>query len=583
MRGRASFAHRFTPPTNLRLFACALGLFCSAASGLHAATLTVTTTNDSGPGSLRDALASATDGDTIDASGVSGTILLTNGELAVTNSVNIVGPGQNLLAIDANHASRVLYTGSNTTVSVSRLTIANGYASYHPSGGGISTEDSYPFGGGILAEGSLTVWNCTFGTNVADDRGGGLSLRSGVDTVSNCTFIGNFSIYGAGINNAGSLIIVNSLLSSNNADYGRGGGIYNTGGLKIINCTLYNNGAGYGGGLYDPGADVQIVNSTFSGNSASEGGGAIYGGGAGVLVANCTLSGNTAPECSTGGIGCYNSGAIEGGPMMIGNTVMDAGVSSRNIASVVTSLGYNLSSDDGGGFLTATGDQINTDPMLGPLQDNGGATPTHALLHCSPAIDKGKRDTIPALAVDTDQRGFPRPVGVLFVANASGGDGSDIGAFEVQSTFEDVMMINRQQANLNFTKPTADGCSINANLNLCAQFNPTGQTVHLDIGGAMLEFTLDSKGRASTARGVTPAGRIALAFNKSTGRCRLIAKLQKGSWQQVWATYGLLNTNIPNPGITVTLPVTAQIGDDVYSGSRMLFYISKTGKSGSAK
>src|SRR5690242_19642880 len=92
-------------------------------SPLHAATITVTTTNDSGPGSLRGALASAADGDTIDASGVSGTILLTSGELLVTNSVGIMGLGSDLLAVNGNRHSRAFHIGSNTVVSISSLTI----------------------------------------------------------------------------------------------------------------------------------------------------------------------------------------------------------------------------------------------------------------------------------------------------------------------------------------------------------------------------------------------------------------------------------------------------------------------------
>ena len=96
----------------------------------------------------------------------------------------------------------------------------------------------------------------------------------------------------------------------------------------------------------------------------------------------------------------------------------------------MTSLGYNLSNDDGGGLLTAMGDQINTDPMLGPLQDNGGPTFTHAPLTGSPAIDAGKNFT----AGTTDQRGagFVRTFDDPSIANANGGDGTDIGAFEVQ-------------------------------------------------------------------------------------------------------------------------------------------------------
>jgi hypothetical protein len=91
-----------------------------------------------------------------------------------------------------------------------------------------------------------------------------------------------------------------------------------------------------------------------------------------------------------------------------------------------------LSSDNGGGFLTAPTDQINTDPLLGPLQDNGGPTFTHALLPGSPAIDKGKNFS----GATTDQRGpgFVRTFDDVSTANATGGDGTDIGAFEVQCT-----------------------------------------------------------------------------------------------------------------------------------------------------
>jgi len=88
----------------------------------------------------------------------------------------------------------------------------------------------------------------------------------------------------------------------------------------------------------------------------------------------------------------------------------------------VTSDGYNLSSDDRGGFLTATGDQININPMLGPLQDNGGPTLTHALLPGSPAINAGDPNFIPPPDFDQRGPGFTRVVCGRI----------DIGAFEVQ-------------------------------------------------------------------------------------------------------------------------------------------------------
>ena len=94
--------------------------------------IVVTNTNDSGPGSLRDALAVANDGDTIDATGVSGTILLTSGQLNVDKDVTISGPGANDLAVDGNAQSRVFYINPGKTVTISGLTITNGDLTNEP-------------------------------------------------------------------------------------------------------------------------------------------------------------------------------------------------------------------------------------------------------------------------------------------------------------------------------------------------------------------------------------------------------------------------------------------------------------------
>jgi hypothetical protein len=100
---------------------------------------------------------------------------------------------------------------------------------------------------------------------------------------------------------------------------------------------------------------------------------------------------------------------------MSGGTIANAGT--------FNSLGYNLASDDGGGVLTGPGDQINTDPMLGLLQDNGGPTFTHALLVGSPAINAGNPSFTPPPLYD--QRGAP----FHRVVNRR----IDIGSFEVQA------------------------------------------------------------------------------------------------------------------------------------------------------
>ena len=171
---------------------------------------------------------------------------------------------------------------------------------------------------------------------------------------------------------------------------------------------------------------VTISNSTISGNSAGDGGGiyncVLSGGRAEVGVSNSTLSGNS----TTGnGGGIYNPSRR----LVLGwssrSTILNAGSSGENIfndAGTVSSLGYNVSSDDGGGYLTGPGDQINTDPMLGPLQDNGGPTFTHALLPGSPAINAGDPSFTPPPFFDQRGPGFDRVVNGRI----------DIGSFEVQ-------------------------------------------------------------------------------------------------------------------------------------------------------
>jgi hypothetical protein len=166
--------------------------------------------------------------------------------------------------------------------------------------------------------------------------------------------------------------------------------------VTIVNSTISGNSAGDSGGGINA-SFLTIMNSTISGNAASYSGGGIDAGG--VVITNSTISGNSAG--SGGGIYHYV------GNLEISDTILNAGASGENIfnnGGTVTSHGYNISSDDGGGYLTGLGDQINTDPLLGPLQDNGGPTFTHALLPGSPAIDAGDPNFTPPPF--HDQRGL---------------------------------------------------------------------------------------------------------------------------------------------------------------------------------
>jgi len=436
--------------------------------------ITVTNTNDSGSGSLRQALADANDGDTIDFA-VTGTIGLTSGELLVDKSITISGPGADNLAVDGNANSRVFHIGSGQTLTISGLTITGGSAS------GNFPDDS---GAGIYSDhATLTVSDCAITDNSAAGSGGAIysNGQNGSATleISNCTITGNAAnkfandggggIYSDGRNQGVAVVTINSSTVTDNSAQGFGGAIFSNGNsgtvnLDVTDSTISGNSAPFngggivtggeqggnatlqisnstisgnttqqsGGGILNAGdfqgtATLQISNSTLSGNSADSVGGSVYNAGnagnASLEITNSTLSGNSA---GINGGGLYNEGIQNGSAAVsLVDVVLNAGASGENIYNAegtITSLGYNLCSDDGGGFLTGPGDQINTDPLLGPLQDNGGPTSTHALLPGSPAIDAGDPGFTPPPFYDQRGLGFDRVVNSRI----------DIGSFEVQ-------------------------------------------------------------------------------------------------------------------------------------------------------
>jgi hypothetical protein len=460
------------------LLACALPLH------LRAATLVVTSTADSGPGTLRAALASAGNGDVVDARSVSGTITLASGQLNVTTNVTILGPGPGLLTVSGNNSSRV-FNVTGTNVTISGLTVAKGYTL--DNGGGIynnpgatlivsnctlransATNEAfgYGYGGGCYNASTLTISASTFSGNSAFNGGGcwnlgtltisasilstnsaanygGGCFNEGTLTISASTFSGNAAAaVGGGCCNFGILTISASTFSGNSAASFWGGGCANGGTLTISASTFNGNSAAmYGGGClnYDYGT-LTISASTFSGNSASSGGGlgnwcVGYSDSVVATINSSTFSSNST---SGGGGGCiYNDGSRGGSAtVQIGDTLLNGGAAAAgnlfNTSGTITSAGYNLSSDSASGLLTNATDILNTNPLLGPLQNNGGPTWTCALLPGSPAIDQGKRDALPALALNTDQRGYPRPVDLPGYPSATGGDASDIGAYEFQ-------------------------------------------------------------------------------------------------------------------------------------------------------
>src|SRR5947199_873840 len=169
-RNPASEFGIFTPCTSFasrRFFLIAL--VCMAVAGeqnAYARTIAVTSTTDDGPGSLRNALVLASNGDTINIT-AKGTITVTSGELVIAKSVAIRGPGADKLSVSGNTTSRVFHVTPNTIVTISDLTITKGSAA--------TNAGNFPAsaGGGIYSDhAKLTVSNCVLSGNSARFGGG---------------------------------------------------------------------------------------------------------------------------------------------------------------------------------------------------------------------------------------------------------------------------------------------------------------------------------------------------------------------------------------------------------------------------
>ena len=248
-------------------------------------------------------------------------------------------------------------------------------------------------------------------------------------TLSGLTLLdGNSAGYGGAIYvGGGSLTVERAVLSSNSSD-DEGGAIMSNGQpVTIRSSTVLGNDGTYGGGIAVRSNTLGIENSTFSGNQAGDRGGAIHtSSGATLAITGSTISGNTAPTLG-GGI-VSDSGASD--PVLentiVANNTASVGPNLRGIGGDTFSIAFSLIEDASGAGINQAGPNVlGQDPKLGPLAANGGATPTLALAPTSPALDRG------ALTRD-DQRGIARPFDFPGLANAAGGNGADIGAFELE-------------------------------------------------------------------------------------------------------------------------------------------------------
>jgi hypothetical protein len=349
-------------------------------AGCSEINLVVNNNADSGTGSLRSVIGNACPGSTITFAGnVRGTIT-TSSELLIDKGLTIKGPGADLLSVQRSTAGgtasfRIFTITGTFNAAISGLTVSNG-----------------------LSSGS-----------------------------------------GGGINSNATLRLTNVAVTGNKAQ--NGGGLYNSGTMTLVGATLSGNSMstaivpGSGGGIFNFGAPLTLINSTLSGNTAigpggnNDSGGGIFSNVGTVSLISCTITNNSGDI--GGGVRVAN-----GGTLIARNTIIALNTTTTtgpDVNGPLTSQGFNLIGSSSGASIAASTsgpDQIGitaAELNLATLQYNAGPTQTHALLANSRAIDKGHSSS-----TTTDQRGLSRPADLPNIPHASGGDGSDIGAFEVQ-------------------------------------------------------------------------------------------------------------------------------------------------------
>lgn len=406
-----------------------------------------------------------------------------NSGLSITGETIVNGPGAKLLKVQpaSGQRFRILRVGSGATAVISGLTVTGGQPMDAPH---CTSGDKHGIGGaGIFNSGTLTLSGVVVSNNHAS-KGGNCNNDQGGDGGAGG---GIFNAASATLN------LINSTVSDNVAGEGGnniassgplggvgggGGGISNDGTVTIINSTISRNrsgdggernfagggnNGGDGGGIFNfTGATLVVTNSTISGNETGKGatcsnfGTAGTGGhGAGIsnranatlTLSNSTVSFNLTGAGGAGFSGC--SGAVRGNAggidsISAATTTLKSsilagnqGSTSNDARGTFRSHGYNLIQQIQDGTYNRIEDQnpgtdiTGVDPLFAQLADNGGPTMTHALSANSPALDKGKNfaTDLSGASLSTDQRGKQRPTDVG-VPNASGGDGSDIGAYE---------------------------------------------------------------------------------------------------------------------------------------------------------
>lgn len=428
-------------------------------------TYTVTKLADTNDGtcnadcSLREAIAAANanaGADTVIASTVTGTMtldVLVSGFyfIRVTDALTLIGPGAGALTLDGRNASRFFSViNPKADFTVRGLTLANGHTVGHGGaiyssanltlddvtilnarsdhqGGGISVRNAdlilenstvsgcfaTTVGGGVMVDdGNAILIHSTVSGSFAPGDGGGILVDDGNATLTNSIVSGNYAgEYGGGFYvQFGNAMLTDSTVSGNHAN-GSGGGFFELGNATLANSTISDNTAGDGGGFYLTGGNATLSNSTVTGNMAVSSGGGSHVRFGNASFTNSTISFNTS-GVDAGGFfvesGLY-SYTVDLENSIVANNVAANGAWDEfylvSLGTLSLTTNYVLVEGTSNPTVTGTSNITGQDPQLGPLQDNGGPTWTHALLSGSPAINTGDPAFVPP--PDYDQRGVP--------------------------------------------------------------------------------------------------------------------------------------------------------------------------------
>ena len=485
------------------------------------ATFNVTNVNDAGPGSLRQAVTQANAANGADTILVSapGEILLTSGQIQISDSVTITGTGIANSTINAQRKSQIFnITSAAGNVTLNRLTLLNGRTNSSAGGGAIYS----------ASPGTLTISSSTLSGNSINGEnavGGAIFVNEGNLTINQSTLSGN-STSGSGSHGGAIFSRFSTVTLSQSTLWGNstsgtealGGAVCTfNGAVRISQSTFHGNTTSGidsdGGAIFTRGCDVKLSQSTLSGNSTTgneAAGGAVYSDGGEITLSHSTLTLNKASNDAGGGLASEYSPINIVNSIVAGNSDNGSAPDIRNSSFTAFVVKNSLVGRNNGTGMTAT--VANTpdvngnfvggnsaanmiDPKLVPLANNGGLTRTHALFPDSPALNRGRN----SFAVDITQAGNPPLTydqrGANFFRILAGN--VDMGAFETRTL--------DGSAGADSFELIYSGTSSSGTVKVTAEFNGAPKTT-LGTFPMNAPLTINGLGRTDSIRIVTTGG-----------------------------------------------------------------------------